>query len=105
MIYKGYKGHAVYDADAKIFHGEVSGLNAVITFQGKTVHELEKAFKDSIDDYLEWCAQRGKKPEKSFSGKLSLRLDPEVHQELAHNAALRGMSLNAYLSDILRKHR
>ncbi len=57
MRYKGYRGHAVYDSETKIFHGEVLGLKDVITFQGRTVNELEKAFKDSIDDYLAWCQE------------------------------------------------
>jgi hypothetical protein len=55
MKYKGYEGKTDYDDDAKIFHGEVIGLKDVITFQGTTAQELEKAFKDSIDDYLAWC--------------------------------------------------
>lgn len=101
MKYKGYKGHAVYDAQAKIFHGELVGLNAVITFQGETVQELEQAFKDSVDDYLEWCSKRGKSPEKTFSGTLSLRLTPEIHAKLHHNAAIEKMSLNAYLNEII----
>ncbi|MFT4551572.1 MAG: putative HicB family RNase H-like nuclease [Chlamydiales bacterium] len=55
MKYKGYAGHAVYDDEAKIFHGDVVGLNDVITFQGESVQELEQAFKDSINDYLNFC--------------------------------------------------
>ena len=101
MKYKGYCGQASYDSEAKIFHGEVVGLDAVITFQGKTVAELEKAFKDSIDDYLDWCKERGKSPEKSFSGTLSLRLTPEIHKKIAHNAITNNLSINAYLNTII----
>lgn len=54
LTYKGYTGHVVYDDKALIFHGEIDGLRAVITFQGISVDEIEKAFRDSIDDYLEW---------------------------------------------------
>lgn len=54
MKYKGYIGHVEYDDEAKVFHGEVIGLRDVITFQGKEVGELEKAFKESVDDYLSW---------------------------------------------------
>lgn len=61
MKYKGYFGDAWYDYEAKIFHGEVIGLKDVITFQGKTVNEIEQAFKDSVDDYLMWCKERGEK--------------------------------------------
>lgn len=52
MKYKGYIGHVEYDDEAKIFHGEVVGLKDIITFQGKSVKELEDAFKDSINNYL-----------------------------------------------------
>jgi len=78
MKYKGYQGQAVYDSEAKIFHGDVIGLDAVITFQGKTVKELETAFKDSIDDYLEWCAERGENPEL---GKTITQQPPALHAQ------------------------
>lgn len=54
MKYKGYFGHVEYDDEAKIFHGEVTQLKDIITFQGRTVAELKTAFKDSINDYLAW---------------------------------------------------
>ncbi len=50
LKHKGYTGYVVYDDEAHIFHGEVVGLRAVITFQGTTVEEIEQAFKDSIKD-------------------------------------------------------
>jgi predicted HicB family RNase H-like nuclease len=94
MQYKGYIGHITYDDDAKIFHGEVIGLKDVITFQGTTVDELAKAFRDSVDDYLIWCKGRGEKPEKTFSGKLNLRMSPELHAQLVVEATQKDMSLN-----------
>ena len=57
-----------------MFHGEVLDMRDVITFQGKSVEELEQAFRDSIDDYLEFCEERGEEPERPFSGRLMLRL-------------------------------
>ncbi len=64
MKYKGYMGQFEYDNEAKIFHGEVAHLRDIITFQGKSIEELEQAFHDSIDDYLFWCKERKEKPEK-----------------------------------------
>jgi predicted HicB family RNase H-like nuclease len=55
MTYKGYEGLVEFDDEAHIFHGEVINTRDVITFQGSTVKELEKAFRDSVDDYLEFC--------------------------------------------------
>lgn len=97
MQYKGYTGYVVYDDEAHIFHGEVIGLRAVITFQGITVDEIEQAFKDSIDDYIDWCKERGKEPEKAYSGKFNLRMPPELYIKVAAQAAQEGMSINAYI--------
>jgi len=103
MKYKEYLGEVTYDAEAKIFHGEVLGLKDVITFQGTTVDELEKAFKDSIDDYLIWCKERGEAPEKAFSGNLRIRISPDLHAKLAHAAVIQHTSLNSLIIDKLKK--
>ena len=103
MKYKGYFGKVEYDSDAKIFHGEVIGLKDVITFQAKTVDKLKKAFKDSINDYLEWCAERGEKPEKTYSGKIHVRINPDLHAQLALDAAKKGISLNDLINKLLKQ--
>lgn len=103
MKYKGYYGIVQYDDEAKIFHGEVTNTRTVITFQGTTVDEIEKEFKDSVDDYLDWCKERGKEPEKPFSGKFVLRISPELHGQLNLKAKMSNVSLNAYIVDILQK--
>jgi len=103
MKYKDYVGHVIYDDEAKIFHGEVMGLRDVITFQGSTVHELERAFKDSVDEYLTWCAERGEKPEKTFSGNLRIRIDPNLHAQLALEASMHNKSLNTFIIDKLKR--
>ena len=97
LKYKGYSGFVVYDDEARIFHGEIAGLKAVITFQGTAVDEIEQAFIDSIDDYLDWCKERGVEPEKAYSGKFSLRMSPDLYVKIAAQAAQRGMSINAYI--------
>ena len=59
LQYKDYTGHVEFDAEARLFHGEVIDLQDVVTFQGTSVKELEEAFRDSVDDYLEFCKERG----------------------------------------------
>ncbi len=103
MKYKGYIGHVEYDEKAKIFHGEVVGLRDIITFQGKTVEELEQAFNDSVNDYLALCKERGEKPEKTFSGTFNLRIPPELHAKLSLHAKAEGMSLNSYITQTLHR--
>lgn len=66
MDYKGYEAVVSYDEEAKIFSGEVVNTKDIITFQGESVSELEKAFHDSVDDYLEFCESRNELPDKPF---------------------------------------
>lgn len=101
LKYKGYQGRVEFDEEAGLFHGEVFGLNDVITFQGRSVDELQKAFQDSIDDYLEFCRERGEEPDKPFSGKLVLRLPSNVHRKVYIEAKKQGKSLNEYITEIL----
>lgn len=61
--YKGYRGRASFDDESGLFHGEVSGIQDVVTFQARTCDELESAFRDSIEEYLKFCAERGKEPD------------------------------------------
>ena len=77
MEYKGYFGIVEYDAEAKLFHGEVINTQDVITFQGTSVVEIEEAFRESVEDYLGWCEEDGVEPEKPYSGRFNLHLPPE----------------------------
>jgi predicted HicB family RNase H-like nuclease len=64
MKYKGYFGEVAYDDKATLFHGQVIGIKDIITFQGKNINDLTKAFQDSINDYLAWCEAYEDPPEK-----------------------------------------
>jgi predicted HicB family RNase H-like nuclease len=97
MEYKNYCGHVVFDDELGVFHGEVIGLRDVVTFQGKSVAELRKAFRDSVDDYLEFCRERGEEPEKPVSGRFVLRVSPDLHRQLLVRAKRAGKSLNAWV--------
>lgn len=101
MTYKGYEGVVEYDESAGLFTGEVINTRDVITFQGKSVRELERAFRDSVDDYLEFCKARKEEPDKPFSGKLMLRLAPALHRRVALEARREHKSINRYIIDRL----
>ena len=101
MDYKGYVGMVEFDDEADIFHGEVVNLRDVITFQGRSVDELRRAFEESVDDYLAWCAERGKQPDRPFSGKFVVRLDPQTRRSISAAAQKAGMSLNTWVKQNL----
>lgn len=101
MEYKGYIGKIEFDDDADIFHGEVIGIRDVVTFQGKSVNELKKAFRESVDDYFEFCKKRGEAPDKPFTGKFVVRLTPEQHRKVFIASKIKGKSLNSWVSEVL----
>lgn len=84
-----------------MFHGEIVDINDVITFQGTTPDTIKQAFRDSIDDYLDFCAVRNEAPEKPFSGKLMLRMTSDLHHSIFVQAKQAKKSINAYITDIL----
>ena len=101
MTYKGYAARVEYDDKAGIFHGEVVDTTDVITFQGDKAVELRKEFERSVDEYLAFCAENNKKPDKPYSGRLVLRMRPETHRMARLNALEHGLSLNAYINKLV----
>ena len=103
MVYKGYQGRFEYDEDADIFHGDVINLADVITFQGRSIDQLKKALKESVEDYLAFCKEKGKEPGKPYSGRFNIRIEPELHQRIAIKAARQGMTINRWVTQALHK--
>lgn len=101
MKYKSFEATVNFDEDAEIFHGGVVNTRDVITFQGSSVKELKKAFEDSVEDYLEFCRERGEMPNQPFSGELVVRISPELHRHLNRKAKHSGKSLNSLVEESL----
>jgi predicted HicB family RNase H-like nuclease len=101
MKYKGYTGVVEFDEESGSLYGRVIGLRDVITFQGESVAEVTQAFRDSVDDYLEFCAKRGRAPDKPYSGQFVLRIDPGLHRALSHAAEEKGQSLTSLVEETL----
>ncbi len=99
LNYKGYTASVEYSQSENCFVGEVLGLRKnCILFEGRSIDELEKDFKDGVDSYLEACRADGSEPEKPYSGKLVLRMSSDLHSEAAERAASLGMSLNEFIN-------
>ncbi len=83
--YKGYNGIYEYDEDAQIYHGRVTGIKGVVTFEADTLEELEQAFQDSVDDYLEFCAELGREPETPYKRVIADAHENETSENIAEN--------------------
>ncbi len=101
--YKGYQANIVYEADDDLLVGHIMHINDIIGFHGTSLDEMKTAFKEAVDDYLEYCNKAGKQPNKPFSGKVMFRIDPEVHAKAALAAQMKGVSLNQWAEEVLEK--
>ena len=97
MEYKGYAARIEFDAEAAAFHGRVLNLRDVITFEGTSVAQLQREFHASVDDYLDFCAARNEPPEKPLSGRVLVRMSPDLHRSAALAAEAARVSLNAWI--------
>ena len=103
MTSDGYVARVQLDEEVGLFHGEVINTRDVLTFQGRTLDELKLAFADTIADYVEWCRERGKEPERPYSGNFTVRVSPELHRRIAAAAAREGKSVNAFVASVLER--
>ena len=103
MQYKGYSAIVRYSAEDECLVGHIAGINDIVGFHGDSVEEMRKAFEESVDFYLESCARMGHEPNKPYSGRVTLRLPPELHAKLAIQAEMEGSSLNNWMVMTLNK--
>lgn len=103
MTYRGYAARVAYSEEDGCFVGHLAGIRDVIGFHGESVAELRAAFEEAVDDYLETCATLGRAPQKPYSGKLMLRVDPVLHARAAMLAEAQGKSLNAWAQEALAR--
>jgi len=103
MIHKGYAARIEYSEEDGCFVGHIIGIRDIVGFHGDSVAELRAAFEEAVDDYLETCQRIGKGPNKPYSGKLMLRVPPEVHAAVATAAEASGKSINQWAAETLSK--
>ena len=103
MEYKGYHGKVEYSGDEKLFVGRVIDIDGTITFTGASIDELDRAMRDAVDGYLEWCQQIGKQPAREYKGSFNVRIASELHRDAAITAAERGITLNQFVAEAIRE--
>ena len=101
MIYKGYAARIEFSSEDDCFIGHIAGIKDVVGFHAETVTELKQAFTEAVDDYVVVCKATNKIPQKPYSGKLMLRVPPEIHAAVATAAQLSGKSINQFATEAL----
>ena len=103
LVYKGYAARIEFSSEDECFIGHIAGVRDVVGFHGETVSELKTAFEEAVNDYLETCDKVGKTPQKPYSGRLMLRIRPEIHAAVATAAEISGQSINQWASEALNR--
>ena len=103
MHYKGYVGSIEFSEEDAVFHGKVVGIKSLISFEGDSANAIIADFHDAVDEYLAYCEENGKQPERPFKGSFNVRVDSELHRLAALEASVRGISLNTFVEDALRQ--
>lgn len=102
--YRDYIGSIEFSEEDAVFHGKVIGIKDMISFEGDSVKNLTEDFHNAVDEYLAFCAESGKQPEKPFKGSFNVRIQPELHRLAVLVASARGVSLNAFVEDAIRNN-
>ena len=103
MKHKGYVARIEYDEEDRIFVGHLAGIKDIVGFHGTTVDDLEAAFHESVDNYIAISEDTGRPAQKPYSGKLMLRISPDIHASVATAAEVHGKSINQWAPEVLDK--
>jgi len=103
LHYKDYAGSVEFSEEDAVFHGRIVGIKPLISFEGDSVTTLTEDFRNAVDEYLEFCHENKKEPEKQFKGSFNVRIESDLHRKAAMAANSMGISLNAYIEDAIRK--
>jgi predicted HicB family RNase H-like nuclease len=94
LQYKGYSGSIEASIEDRCIHGKILFISDLVTYEAQTIDELEKEFKIAVDDYLEFCKEIDKEPEKPFKGALNVRIGEERHRKAAILASNKKATIN-----------
>ena len=101
LHYKGYSAKPEYSVEDKVFYGKILGIDDLVDFSSENAKTIETEFQKAVDDYLTFCAEIGKEPQKEYSGMFNVRIPPELHRKLSMAAQSEGVSLNKVVEQAL----
>ncbi|MGN0370693.1 MAG: type II toxin-antitoxin system HicB family antitoxin [Butyrivibrio sp.] len=104
LEYKGYHTKIEFDTKEMVLRGKIEGINDLVNFESKSIQEVEKEFRNAVDDYLEFCSEVGKQPEKEYKGIFNIRINPELHKKLAMVSSKNGDTLNATVEKAIEEY-
>lgn len=98
LEYKGYLGSVEFSVEDECLFGKIEFINDLILFDGKSVSEIEKAFRDAVDSYLAFCQAQSTEPNQPFKGSFNVRIGERLHRQASFEAKKRGIALNEFVT-------
>lgn len=102
--YKGYQSKVEYSKEDNVLHGKIEGIKDLVTFECDSASDVRKEFEAAVDDYLEFCKECNKEPNKAYKGSFNVRIDPEMHREIAMMAIKKNTSLNEIVEQAIKNY-
>ncbi|MFT5758572.1 MAG: putative HicB family RNase H-like nuclease [Alteromonadaceae bacterium] len=81
LEYKGYLASVSTSIEDECLYGKIEFIKDSIVFGADSVKELKQQFHVEVDDYIEFCAEVGKEPNKTFTGSFNVRIGAELHKK------------------------
>lgn len=94
LKYKGYYAVVQYSVEDEVLYGKIEGINDLVSFESGNISDIKSEFKSAVDDYIEYCREIGKEPEKAYKGSFNVRIPTELHKKLAISAISDSITLN-----------
>lgn len=104
LEYKGYHTKVEFDSEEFVLRGKIEGINDLVNFECEDIKDVEKEFHEAVDDYLEFCKEVGKEPDKEYKGTFNVRISPELHKRLVNVAMKNGDTLNASVEKAIQEY-
>ena len=104
LEYKGYHTKVEFDSEELVLRGKIEGINDLVDFECEDSKEVEREFHEAVDDYLEFCKEVGKEPDKEYKGTFNVRIAPALHKRLANVAMKNGDTLNASVEKAIQEY-
>ena len=94
LKYKGYYAVVQYSVEDEVLYGKIEGINDLVSFESDNISDVKSEFESAVDDYIEYCEEVGKKPDKAYKGSFNVRIPTELHKKLAISAISDNITLN-----------
>ena len=103
LEHRGYLGSVLYSDEDETLHGRLEFIRDLVTYEGADARSLKRAFCEAVDDYLGMCEDEGREPDVPLKGSFNVRPGRELHRRAMLYARREGLSLNAVVTDALRR--